>query len=57
MATIINGLEVILEQPQQQAPQSEATPPDREEQPALRPVDLADIAERQMRQLARLTAH
>ena len=57
MATIINGLEVVLEQPPEQAPSNDATPEVREEEPVLRPVDLADIAERQLRQIARLTAH
>ncbi len=57
MATIINALEVVLEQPQTQPSAADTSPPPPEEEPVLRPVDLADIAERDMRNAARLTAH
>jgi hypothetical protein len=54
MATIINTMEVVLEQaPPKPAPQtapSGQTPP-------LTPRDLEDVLERQVRAVARLAAH
>jgi hypothetical protein len=55
MATIINTLEVVLEQPlpQQGAPMAPPKPPS----PPLTPRDLEDVLERQMRTVVRLAAH
>jgi hypothetical protein len=55
MATIINTLEVVLEQPspQQGAPAAPPKPPS----PPLTPRDLEDVLERQMRTVVRLAAH
>jgi hypothetical protein len=59
MATIINTLEVVLEPPR---PSSGPTPPATQPPPAgsratLTPADLADVAERRARQMARIAAH
>jgi hypothetical protein len=53
MATIINTLEVVLEQAPKAAPQ--APPP--KPAPPLTPRDLEDVLERQARAVVRLAAH
>ena len=57
MATIINTLEVIVEEPKVAPAQPAVTAPQPAAAPALRPLDLDDIDERRLRQTARRTAH
>ena len=57
MATIINTLEVVLDQPAAgRAPAATAAPP-KPPAPPLTPRDLEDILERQVRTAIRLVAH
>jgi hypothetical protein len=59
MATIINTLEVVLEPPRQVGPPGggSAPEPSSTAAPPLTPADLADVAERRARYVARLVAH
>ena len=55
MAVIINEMEVVLETPKRPGVDPERLPPPAA--PSLRPADLRNIVERQMKQEARLFAH
>jgi hypothetical protein len=55
MATIINTLEVVIEQPKTPGPAELPLAPNAP--PQFAPRDLSDILQRQSRQAARLRAH
>ena len=57
MATIINTLEVVLETPRQATAAASSDVPPSASIPVLTPADLADVAERRARYVARLIAH
>jgi hypothetical protein len=58
MATIINTLEVVLDQPTKAAPAPAAGPlPQRPPSGPLTPLDVDDIFERQARLAMRVAAH
>jgi hypothetical protein len=57
MATIINTLEVVLDQPAKAAPVPAGPPPQRPPSGPLTPLDVDDIFERQARVAMRVAAH
>ena len=56
MATIINALEIVVDTPQESAPDGGAAPAPAEP-PRMRPVDVRDVLEQQLRRETRLFAH